>query len=194
MGDDEQSRRDLPLITYPAGNRELVLQRASFAVVFDHDTSQLQLVNADDVEPAVCPTCHRPYEDEAHEDTQWMSPDYFRLLNRSRQGSVHSSESDSPQRLLPAVRSTSAHFAPRVASVEAAGEDVDGSETLPASSSSPKISSTAFSPGYFEQHFVEVRELGHGGSGVVLQVKHVLEGKSSILAYGSQGHRQSLAS
>ena len=40
------------------------------------------------------------------------------------------------------------------------------------------ISSHAFSPGYFERFFVEERELGRGGKGVVLLVKHVLDGVS----------------
>lgn len=38
------------------------------------------------------------------------------------------------------------------------------------------ISSTAFSQGYFKRFFVEEKELGRGGKGVVLLVKHVLDG------------------
>lgn len=38
------------------------------------------------------------------------------------------------------------------------------------------ISSAAFSPGYFQRFFVAERELGRGGKGVVLLVKHVLDG------------------
>jgi serine/threonine protein kinase len=38
------------------------------------------------------------------------------------------------------------------------------------------ISETAFSPRYFEKFFVEERELGRGGKGVVVLVKHVLDG------------------
>ena len=40
------------------------------------------------------------------------------------------------------------------------------------------ISSNAFSPNYFDNFFVEERELGRGGKGVVLLVKHVLDGVS----------------
>lgn len=40
------------------------------------------------------------------------------------------------------------------------------------------ISSAAFSPKYFERFFVTERELGRGGKGVVLLVKHVLDGVS----------------
>lgn len=42
--------------------------------------------------------------------------------------------------------------------------------------SAPGISATAFSQGYFERFFVEEKELGRGGKGVVLLVKHVLDG------------------
>jgi serine/threonine protein kinase len=38
------------------------------------------------------------------------------------------------------------------------------------------ISSKAFSPDYFKTFFVEERELGRGGKGVVLLVQHVLDG------------------
>ena len=38
------------------------------------------------------------------------------------------------------------------------------------------ISSAAFCPNYFKNFFVEERELGRGGKGVVLLVKHVLDG------------------
>ena len=40
------------------------------------------------------------------------------------------------------------------------------------------ISSNAFSQGYFKRFFVEESELGRGGKGVVLLVKHVLDGVS----------------
>ena len=38
------------------------------------------------------------------------------------------------------------------------------------------ISARAFSPNYFKDFFVEERELGRGGKGVVLLVQHVLDG------------------
>jgi serine/threonine protein kinase len=38
------------------------------------------------------------------------------------------------------------------------------------------ISAKAFSPDYFKTFFVEERELGRGGKGVVLLVQHVLDG------------------
>ena len=42
--------------------------------------------------------------------------------------------------------------------------------------SSHGISSAAFSPNYFNRFFVEERELGRGGKGVVLLVRHLLDG------------------
>lgn len=50
-----------------------------------------------------------------------------------------------------------------------------GSEPAPAGQAHG-ISETAFSPNYFEKFFVEERELGRGGRGVVLLVRHVLDG------------------
>ena len=44
--------------------------------------------------------------------------------------------------------------------------------------SSHGISSAAFSPNYFNRFFVEEGELGRGGKGVVLLVKHLLDGVS----------------
>ncbi|KAL9066631.1 MAG: hypothetical protein Q9157_007080 [Trypethelium eluteriae] len=47
----------------------------------------------------------------------------------------------------------------------------------PASPPSPHgISAAAFSKDYFKTFFVEERELGRGGKGVVIQVRHVLDG------------------
>ena len=50
-------------------------------------------------------------------------------------------------------------------------DNASGPPTTP-----PGISSSAFSPGYFKRFFVQERELGRGGKGVVLLVKHLLDG------------------
>jgi len=67
----------------------------------------------------------------------------------------------------------------------------DGETTPPATEYRPRpperrsrptsvhgISSSAFSPKYFEKFFVKERELGKGGKGVVLLVRHMLDGVS----------------
>lgn len=45
----------------------------------------------------------------------------------------------------------------------------------PAAASGEGISSSAFSPGFFKQFFVEKRELGRGGNGVVLLIEHLMD-------------------
>jgi len=95
------------------------------------------------------------------------------MLHHSLPGSVESSAPPSPHRRLTepfrsgrGTPSTPLRGAEFVAS-------------SPASQPSPNgISATAFSPNYFERFFVEERELGRGGKGVVLLVKHVLDGVS----------------
>jgi serine/threonine protein kinase len=47
---------------------------------------------------------------------------------------------------------------------------------MPPSPAHHGISARAFSPGYFKTFFVEERELGRGGKGVVLLVRHILDG------------------
>jgi serine/threonine protein kinase len=68
------------------------------------------------------------------------------------------------------LRGTSAEF-----------EAPDGAEFVGSTPVAPKhqgISARAFSPGYFKTFFVEERELGRGGKGVVLLVRHMLDGVS----------------
>ena len=55
----------------------------------------------------------------------------------------------------------------------------EGAEFVGSTPQPPKnhgISARAFSPNYFKTFFVEERELGRGGKGVVLLVQHVLDG------------------
>jgi serine/threonine protein kinase len=46
----------------------------------------------------------------------------------------------------------------------------------PTAAGSRGISSSAFNPGYFKQHFRELNILGRGGNGVVLLVEHLMDG------------------
>lgn len=48
--------------------------------------------------------------------------------------------------------------------------------TMPASEAASPIRKEAFSPHYFKSFFVEERELGRGGKGVVLLVRHEIDG------------------
>lgn len=166
---DQEDHSDLSLVTVPSEHREVILRHGSSVVLFDHRSQQVSLANSADVEPGICPTCHRPFPnstDDAHwTSDSFMSPDYFNLLHRSRE----TSRSPSPQRLLRSQDSTPARRRP-VVEVESDDESEDVA-------SSSNISTDAFSHGYFEKHFVAVKELGRGGNGVVLLVKHVLHGQ-----------------
>ena len=155
-------------------------------VVYDPLSKQLVLRDASSqgkVELADCPYCHRPLrtDDEPHSRDPhtpdpdvaagFVNPDYFRILRQSLPSSGNSSSPPSPRRrLVQQVRdrnSSSASSPPNV-------DFMNGSSSPAASPSG--ISSSAFSQDYFKRFFVEERELGRGGKGVVLLVKHVLDG------------------
>lgn len=146
-------------------------------VVLDHDSRQLVLRNTHssngDLELTDCPYCHRPMRDadptrgrsghhssEASGQPEFINPNYFRMLHNSLPNSTESSASSSPRRrfVQPAL--------------------ANGPTSFPDQSRKSGISSAAFSQDYFKKFFVEETELGRGGKGVVLLVKHVLDGVS----------------
>ncbi|KAJ5389681.1 uncharacterized protein N7496_000749 [Penicillium cataractarum] len=167
---------DMSMIPYNGGNLDVVLRHNDSVVVFDHDSQQLALRNtADDhdgnLELANCPLCHRPMHESSRgrhrgstdPEAEFINPNYFRMLNNSLPSSASSSRPCSPRRRL----------------VQSAIPD--GPTSTPSSGPAPTsqgISSSAFSPDYFKRFFVEEKVLGKGGKGVVLLVKHVLDGVS----------------
>ncbi|KAL6712223.1 putative serine/threonine-protein kinase iks1 [Coniothyrium glycines] len=190
--DDLEQHRSMSLIPYaPAESREIVLRHGSAVVVFDQRSKQLSLRDAShssDIDATSCPYCRRPYrepsphdeDDEAGShghstpgipdaDSGFVNPEYFQMLRSSQPGSVEGSRPSSPhKRLAPAPFGSSSSRAPD-------GPDFAGS-TPAQSPRTQGISSRAFSPNYFKTFFVEERELGRGGKGVVLLVQHVLDG------------------
>ena len=148
-------------------------------VVLDRESQQLVLRNAANsngdlyYQAADCPYCRRPISDRdiardaplnsGPAQPEFVNPDYFRLLHESLPSSADSSSPPRPyRRLVQQVLADS----PTTSS--------DGVR----SSSAQGISSAAFSQGYFKKFFVEEKELGRGGRGVVLLVKHILDGVS----------------
>ncbi|PSN73701.1 kinase-like protein [Corynespora cassiicola Philippines] len=190
--DDRERQRSMSLVPYvPAESREIVLRHGSAVVVFDQRSKELSLRDAshfDAVEETSCPYCHRPYHESAparerstpadHEhsgiqpgDSGFVNPAYFQLLRRSQPPSAEASRPPSPHKqLAPAP----------VGSSQAAFQAPDGAEFVGSSPAPQKhgISTRAFSPDYFKTFFVEEKELGKGGKGVVLLVRHVLDGVS----------------
>lgn len=137
------------------------------------------------VENATCPYCQRPLRDNASEDGRhgrssspgiqggFVRPEYFQMLRQQRlSDSSDFSHPPSPQRRLvqPDHDREDLPVAP--------SSETDLFENGPFSSNTQGISSSALSPGYFQKFFVEEGELGKGGRGVVLLVRHVLDGVS----------------
>ena len=153
-------------------------------VVYDPQSKQLVLRNASspgNLDLTECPYCHRPLRDEDRSRSTehggpslgasagFISPEYFRMLHQSLSNSDAAGPPSPVRRLVQPIRS-------RNASSTSTPPDV-GYEDLPGPPPTPPgISSSAFSPGYFKRFFVQERELGRGGKGVVLLVKHVLDG------------------
>jgi serine/threonine protein kinase len=170
------------LIPYDA-NREVVLRHADSIVVYDQGRMVLRNANKDvDTQNGVdCPTCHRPWHnaprDQEEDGTSaasqpnFINHDYFRLLRQSLPGSAESSSPPSPRRRL--VQPVHLGRTPTVRPPP----DAEFVGTSPAPPSQAHgISAAAFAPKYFEKFFQVEKELGRGGRGVVLLVKHVLDG------------------
>ncbi|KAH1574059.1 hypothetical protein KXX17_008852 [Aspergillus fumigatus] len=164
----------MSIVPYGSSNFDVVLRHNDSVVVFDRDSQQLVLRNASDshagLELTDCPYCHRPLREsnagqEGHHASpqpEFVNPDYFRMLHNSLPSSADSSTPPSPRRRL----------------VQPALADGSTSEPTPSISGTQGISSAAFTQNYFKKFFVEERILGKGGKGVVLLVKHVLDGVS----------------
>ncbi|PVI05104.1 kinase-like protein [Periconia macrospinosa] len=199
--DDREQQGQLSLVSYvPAESREIVLRHGAAVVVYDQHSRQLSLRAASHaaVEQTSCPYCNRPYreptphdasdsDDHEHNGLQdgdpgFVSPGYFQMLRRSRPGSAEVSRPSSPHKQLAALAHRSIGGAGgRERDVTEEEEphahneaEFVGSEPSPRKPTG--ISARAFSPDYFKTFFVEERELGRGGKGVVLLVRHVLDG------------------
>lgn len=137
---------------------------------------------------ADCPYCRRPLREggrhhgpaglsPADVEAGFVDPNYFRMLRDAPSpatsvalrppSSLNGDDGDLTDSPLPLPE---AEFVSRV------GPRVVPPTSSSSSSSPQGISSAAFSPDYFTRFFVEEGELGRGGKGVVLLVKHVLDG------------------
>ncbi|KAF2767289.1 kinase-like protein [Teratosphaeria nubilosa] len=181
------------------GNAVVVYDQASksLQVLDDDETEHL-------LDLTECPYCHRPYRDEYdgasrgdsfdrsnsdgergrsghgwHSEPQgreFVDPDYFNMLAASQRVTPDGSRSTTPgaQRLVPAAlrsgrsRDVSGAMGPPSQEAEFVGY-------ASASTAPEGISSSAFSPGFFKQFFVEQGLLGKGGNGVVLLVEHIMD-------------------
>lgn len=139
----------------------------------------------DSVENTTCPYCHRPFRNNAGEESRagrssspgiqggFVRPEYFEMLRQQGlSGSSDFSHPPSPRRRLVQPART------RAESPDPSPQGAEFIEDRSFPTSTQGISSSALSPGYFQKFFVEEGELGRGGRGVVLLVRHVLDGVS----------------
>lgn len=153
-------------------------------VVYDPRSKQLVLRDASShgtLDLTECPYCHRPLREDDRPRSRehggaspgasagFVSPEYFRMLHQSLPDSDAAGPPSPRRRLVQPIRSR--NVSSTSTPPDTGYDDVRGPLPTP-----PGISSSAFSPGYFERFFVQERELGRGGKGVVLLVKHLLDG------------------
>ncbi|TVY91678.1 putative serine/threonine-protein kinase [Lachnellula willkommii] len=170
----------MSLVPYSSrDSREIVLRHNDALVLRDPQTQQLILRGATP-SPSFsdCPTCHRPFRSSSperqsspHRTPQpFINPEYFRML-RGRTDE-HNPPSSPIRRLVqPGAASPSS-------SVEGSVSNAEFVASTPGPNAGHSIKKEAFSPNYFKTFFTEEKELGRGGKGVVLLVKHELDGVS----------------
>ncbi|PHH93250.1 hypothetical protein CDD83_9520 [Cordyceps sp. RAO-2017] len=173
----------MSLIPYhPREGREIVLRHHNSIVVRDPDSHRLEIRRTE------CPTCHQPLgrapsPDRSHDRQydrghEYVNPDYFRMLRAGNQASVSPNGSPSPVRRLfhPALAGASPPpAAPLSDSLSDEAEFVSSAPGVGQAEGS-RIRRDAFSPRYFKTFFVEETVLGRGGKGVVLLVRHEIDG------------------
>lgn len=181
----------MSLIPYqPHEGREIVLRHHNAIVVRDSTSHRLEIRGLSE-----CPTCHQPLTGRPSPSSDrppydrsfgarhesYVDPDYFRMLRAANADAVPDNAPPSPVRrfFTPALGDTSRPLAQASSS---APEIQDGTAEFVSSTpgvapiAGSKIRRNAFSPGYFNTFFVEERVLGKGGKGVVLLVRHEIDG------------------
>ncbi|KAK4227302.1 kinase-like domain-containing protein [Podospora fimiseda] len=172
----------MSLVPYhPREGREIVLRHHNAIVVRDPASQRLEIRGLQITE---CPTCHQPLRSsspERHFDNHtpnrnetYVDPDYFRMLragNYRRSAAQQRPPSSPIRRLVEPV--------PAAVSDDDITDGIHNAEfvsSVPAPQNSGRIRREAFSPNYFNSFFMEERELGRGGKGVVLLVRHEIDG------------------
>ncbi|KAI1267765.1 kinase-like protein [Xylariaceae sp. FL1019] len=170
----------MELIPYSSRDEgQIVLRHRDALVVRDPASQRLQVRAAT---PTECPTCNRPLRPsspESHYDVpprhdSWVDPQYFRMLQDGHQDQDDHTEYGHRSPPSSPVRRLTQPTLPSVA-VEA-DDDAEFVTSAPAPQEGARIRRDAFSPNYFDTFFVEERELGRGGKGVVLLVRHEIDG------------------
>ncbi|KAG4441735.1 hypothetical protein IFR05_002778 [Cadophora sp. M221] len=173
----------MSLVPYSSrDSREIVLRHNDAIVIRDPISRQLILRGATP-SPSFssdCPTCHRPFrasspdrQSSPHRSSPFISPEYFRMLQSAHGGGEEHNPPSSPIRRLvqPA-------FPSAASSTSGSVSDAEFVTSIPAPQTGHSIKKEAFSPNYFQRFFTEEKELGRGGKGVVLLVRHELDSVS----------------
>lgn len=146
-------------------------------VIRDPQTQQLILRGAT---PSFsdCPTCHRPFRNASPDrqatsprrgSTPFISPEYFRMLQDANARNDIAPSSPIRRLVEPAISSAPSSPGGSVG-------DAEFVASVPSLEAGHGIKKDAFSPNYFKRFFNEEKELGRGGRGVVLLVRHELDG------------------
>ncbi|KAI1100821.1 kinase-like protein [Jackrogersella minutella] len=169
----------MELIPYTSRDgRQIVLRHRNAIVVRDPSSQRLEIRGVSLTE---CPTCHqplRPPSPERHFETSppqdsFVDPSYFRILqaehDEDEQLTQHQPPPSPIRRLTQPALPISGPRTPEV-------DDAEFVSSSPAPQEGARIRRDAFSPNYFKRFFVEEQELGRGGKGVVLLVRHEIDG------------------
>ena len=150
-------------------------------VIRDPQTQQLILRGATPSRSfSDCPTCHRPFRASSPErnasphrssSTPFINPEYFRMLHNVN-GRAEAPPSSPIRRLVEPA------FTSSPSSPGSPATDVEFVTSTPVLDATHTIKKDAFSPNYFKRFFIEEKELGRGGKGVVLLVRHELDSVS----------------
>ncbi|KAM3532998.1 hypothetical protein MY4038_003717 [Beauveria bassiana] len=177
----------MSLIPYhPREGREIVLRHRNAVVVRDPDSQRLE------IRGQTCPHCQQPlpqgstsaanhtYDRYEGAEDSFVDPEYFRMLRRGNYNFLPAARaSQSPVRTLPRPDYNGGRIgfrSPEVLDEEEDLEPIRAPEQPQRRGS--RIRREAFSPNYYKTFFSEERVLGKGGKGVVLLVRHKLDGHS----------------
>lgn len=166
----------------------------------DPQTRQLILRGASAAQKlSECPYCHQSIRSTSPDDGHplsnapshgqgFVNPEYFRMLRLSSEpGSEDEREPPSSpiRRLTQPLPRSEPYRAPSAGGHRAGTEGIEESDYAEFVTSTPAdqngrealgIKKDAFSPNYFQKFFTVEKELGRGGKGVVLLVRHELDG------------------
>ncbi|RKF65926.1 CBL-interacting serine/threonine-protein kinase 20 [Golovinomyces cichoracearum] len=170
----------MSLVPYSSrDSREIVLRHNDAIVLRDPLTQQLILRGA---KPSThCPTCHQPirgsspeHPESTHRSPAFISSNYFRLLRTLRERT----DEESPIPTSPVRRLVEPAFDPNISARSSGSVSDSYDDGINCQEIRYSIKKEAFSQSYFKKFFIVEKELGRGGKGVVLLVRHELDGVS----------------